>query len=110
MIWLSPQPAMVTTIVPTSDQTVSANLEQRNETLYINPAGTLASLTIALPPVAGARVGQIIRVFVSKIITNSTVSSAGGTIAGTILDTTAPNIGAAYQFMGGTTWVILYPQ
>lgn len=107
-----PQPAIITPSSPTTGQTVSSSTSKSDETLYITPAGTLLALTIALPAVANSRVGQIVRGFISQIITGLTVNVAGSGVAvGTLPITSSINSSFAYQCVsvsGNGTWVRLY--
>lgn len=102
-------PAIVTNSSPTTGQTVSAGTAKRDETLYITPAGTLLALTIELPASASSRVGQIVRGFISQIITGLTVQVAGsGTIVGSTPVTSAVNSTFAYQCVSVSdngTWI-----
>lgn len=101
--------AIVSPFSPTTGQTVSAGTFKVDETLYITPAGTLLALTVTLPASANARVGQIIRGFISQIITGLTVNvSGGGTIVGSTPVTSAVNSSFAYQCVSVAstgTWI-----
>lgn len=102
-------PAIVTNSSPTTGQTVSAGTAKLDETLYITPAGTLLALTVTLPASANSRVGQIVRGFISQIITGLTVDvSGGGTIVGATPVTSAVNSTFAYQCVSTAstgTWI-----
>lgn len=106
------QPAIITPSSPTTGQTVSASTGKLDETLYMTPAGTLLALTIALPAVTNSRVGQIVRGFISQIITGLTVNVAGsGVAAGALPITSSTNSSFAYQCVsvsGNGIWVRLY--
>lgn len=101
--------AIVTNSAPTTGQTVSAGTGKVNETLYITPAGTLLALTISLPTSANSSVGQVVRGFISQIITTLTVNVSGsGTIVGSTPVTSAVNSTFAYQcasVSGNGTWI-----
>lgn len=103
---------IVTNSSPTTGQTVSASTDKVDETLYMTPAGTLLALTVALPTAANSRVGQIVRGFISQIITGLTMSVAGtGTLIGSVPITSAVNSSFAYQCVstsGNGTWIRLY--
>lgn len=89
---------IVTNSSPTTGQTVSTGTAKLDETLYITPAGTLLALTITLPTAANSRVGQIVRGFISQIITGLTVNEAGsGTVVGSTPITSSVNSYFAYQ-------------
>lgn len=100
----------VTSATPVTDGAVAANTSKQDEQLYITPAGTLAALTITLPPVASARLGQKIDVHISQIITALTVSvSGGGAVTGGSPDTSAANSSFGYRCVstaGAGTWLL----
>lgn len=99
---------IVTPSSPTTGQTVSAGTTKVDETLYITPAGTLLALTISLPASANSRVGQIVRGFISQIITTLIVNVSGsGTVVGSTPVTSSVNSFFAYQCVstsGNGTW------
>lgn len=101
--------AIVTNSTPTTGQTINASTGKLDETLYITPAGTLLALTVSLPTSANSRVWQIIRGFISQIITGLTVNVAGsGTVIGATPITSAVNSTFAYQCVsvaGNGTWI-----
>lgn len=101
--------AIVTPATPTTGQTVNASTGKLDETLYITPAGTLLALTVSLPTSANSRVGQIIRGFISQIITGLTVNVSGsGTVNGSTPITSAVNSFFSYQCVsvsGNGTWI-----
>lgn len=105
---------LVTNSIPTTGQTVTATITKANELLYVTPAGTLAALTITLPASANARTGQIIRIFITQIVVALTVNTTGGgTILGSLPDTSSPNSTFAYECVstsGAGTWVMIYSQ
>lgn len=105
-------PPIVTGTSPTTGQTVSANTDKKEETLYITPAGTLLALTFSLPSAANSRAGQIIRGFISQIVTGLTVAVAGsGAVVGALPVTSAVNSSFAYQCVstaGSGTWIRVY--
>lgn len=89
---------IVTPVTPVNGQTITSTTTKEDETHYITPTGTLATLTVTLPHALDSRQGQIIRVFISQIITALTVDVAsGGVIEGALPDTSAPNSTFAYQ-------------
>lgn len=91
-------PAIVTASAPATGATVSVGSTKADETLKIVPAGTLAALTISLPTIANSRTGQIVRGFITQIITALTVSvSGGGTVTGAAPVTSAVNSMFSYQ-------------
>lgn len=103
--------AIVTPSSPTTGQTVSSGTAKLDETLYITPSGTLLALTVSLPTSANSRVGQLIRAFITQIITTSTFNVSGsGTIVGSAPVTSAVNSSVAFQCVsvaGNGTWIRL---
>lgn len=97
---------------PTSGGTVSIGSSKQNTTVYLTPAGTLATLTLTLPAEVNSRDGQIVRVFTTQQLTSLTVNVSGsGTIQGTTLSTLSANTGAAFQRVSSSsngTWIRLY--
>ena len=91
------------TPVPTTGSTVTMTASQTNCALL--PAGSLASLTVALPPPQGD--GQIVRISSSQAITTLTVTPQAP--ATTVFNSTATlAAGGALAFIyvaGGTSWV-----
>lgn len=82
-----------------------------DQTHYLTPAGTLATGTFTLPTAATSRVGQIVRLWSTQIVTALTVGvSGGGTILGTALTAAAANTPYAWQCVstaGTGTWIRL---
>lgn len=89
-------PAMevVQAAAPSTGSTVVVN--QGTTALLLNPAGTLATLTITLP--SSPKDGQMLTIATSQILTSLTVN--GGTIVGTL--TTLALGGYAYFVYGAT--------
>lgn len=88
----------ITTVTPTTGQTVTMSAGVR--ALFVNPAGTIAALTIKFP--ASPAAGQSVAVAFSQIVTTLTLQdSAAGAIA-----TTAGAVGVSqeYRFIG-SAWV-----
>lgn len=67
---------------PTVGQTVTMTDDAVDGTLYLTPAGTLLTLTVALPSNAASRVGQIRRIVTSQVLTGLTVTAASASILG----------------------------
>jgi len=89
-------------VVPVTTDTITLTAD--DTVLYVNPAGTIAALTIKLPPVAGAALGKVVAIGFAQIVTTLTVQdSAAGAVA-----TTAGAVGVAheYRFVNATIgWV-----
>lgn len=79
-------------VTPTSGQTITANTANRTW-LSINPASTLATLTIALP--SGPKDGDVISVFTSQKLTSITYTN--GTIYGGVASMSA-NTAISYTY------------
>jgi hypothetical protein len=86
---------IVTAASPATGATITSAASV-DETHYLTPAGTLATLNWALPSAANSRVGQIKMLWSSKDITtlNVTVAS-GGSLVGSLTAATAEE---AYSF------------
>lgn len=63
--------------------------------LLIDPAGTLATLTVTLPVAAD---GQTVVISSSQIITSLTLNSAAGSVLGAITAITANILGTSYTW------------
>lgn len=91
---------------PTTGATVT--LATGTETAIIAPAGTLAALTVALPPCTAGNDGSLARYSSSQTITALTVSSASSTVS-SAPSALSPGIGNEYICRGSaTTWYRLY--
>jgi hypothetical protein len=74
--------------------TATITLGSEDTVLYVNPAGTIAALTVKLPPVAGRPNGTLVDMSFSQIVTALTVQdSAAGAVA-----STAGAVGVAHQY------------
>jgi hypothetical protein len=96
MSYNAPPPSHIVTTQyaqPTTGQTVTAN--PGVNTLFLDPAGTLATLTVVLP--ASPVEGQLFRVAAAQIITALTIT---GTIVGTL---TTLALGGFAQFVYSAT-------
>ncbi len=61
---------------PTTGQTVVMTDDNRNGTLVLTPAGTLATLTVTLPTEANSQIGQFRSISTTKALTILTVNGA----------------------------------
>jgi len=84
---------------PTTGQTVAIQSTTSDITLWCKPAGTLATLTIAFP--SSPRVGQIVRIGSTNIVTALTLN--GGTIINTLTSFVANQL-TSYQCVEAGTW------
>lgn len=64
------------TATPTDGQTVVLRDDNRTGTMYLNPIGTLNTLTVQLPSDAKSRLGQIRFISTSKAINSLTLTGA----------------------------------
>lgn len=89
-----PAPTVVT---PLTGTTVTMAAGVKN--LWVNPAGTIAALTIKLPP--SPRVGQTVEIGFKQVVTALTIqNSAAGAVA-----STAGAVGVAQQYRFiGSAW------
>lgn len=95
---------------PTTGFTINVG-RYSDQTHYLTPAGTLATGTFNLPTAANSRVGQMVRLWSTQIVTALTTAvSGGGTIQGTALTAAAANTPYAWQCVstaGTGTWIRL---
>lgn len=92
---------------PSSGDNVVFNTVLTNLTLYITPAGTLATLSLTLPADASSRIGQICRAFTTQTLTALTVTASGGSIVGTAITTLAQYGMLSFQKVAASTWIRL---
>jgi hypothetical protein len=94
--------AGVHTRTPTTGTTVI--LPKGTTDVYLNPAGTLAALTVRLPP--SPLPGMVVSLASSQTITTLTVqNAAGGAVAGAPT-TLAINTNVYFQYIG-TAWATM---
>ena len=67
---------------PIAGANVSLATQTSNVWLILTPTGTLATLTVTLPPASAAFDGQTILVTCSQVVTVLTVTSSGASVAG----------------------------
>lgn len=97
----APQPRVVNTS-PVAAATVVMTADRRDETAYLTPAGTLATLTVTLPANATSQLGQFARITTTQTLTALTVNGAG-----TILNnptTLTAGTTVAFQKVANDTW------
>jgi hypothetical protein len=91
---------------PTTGGTVT--LASGTQTAIIDPAGTLAALTVTLPGCTSGYDGSIARFSTSQVITALTVNATSGTVVGGPT-TLGLGSGSGYLCRGSsTTWYRLY--
>lgn len=98
----------VSAATPLTGGSVSG-IAEKDETHYVTPAGTIATLTWNLPTVANSRVGQVKMFLSTQNITTLTVTVlGGGTKVGSTLSAAYSNEAYAYQCIsisGAGTWL-----
>jgi|SRR6478752_6224066 len=87
---------------PVSGGTVAINNTGMSGLTVINPAGTLATLTVNLPSDASSRVGQIERIAFLKSITLLTFAGAPSIIGAPTAAALGDNIG--FQKVAANQW------
>lgn len=100
---------IVSASTPVAAGTVTANANSQDETLYLTPAGTLATLTIKVPADGSSRLGQIERIWChGHAVTALTMSGTGSpTFLGTALTALATDTPYAFQKVAANTWARL---
>lgn len=68
--------------IPTAGQSIAASLSTNNLWYVLQPAGTIATLTVALPSVSTAIDGQEVMLSTTNTVTALTLTSTGSTIIG----------------------------
>ena len=99
--------ATVSVYAPSAGGTVAASPSGLDETIFLNSASTLATLTFSFPANSNSYTGQILRLFSRSAVTALTISSTGLTIYGTALTSLAANGIASWQKVAASTWVRL---
>lgn len=98
-------PRKVQTAVPLTGDTVTTPSNGADGHLHVNPAGTIAALTVNLPAELDGRIGQERSVSSTQTVTALTLAQAGGGLVGLGLPTT---VGAASGFtlrkVAANTW------
>lgn len=87
---------------PTTGQTVAATSDDKDRTLSLTPAGTLAALTITFPSNASSRIGQLLCVTTSQAVTALSIT-AGQTITGAPAGLAANDF-ITFQKIAASTW------
>lgn len=98
---------LIQNAAPVTGGNVVFATSSENITLYLAPAGTLATLSISLPSDANSFIGQICRVFTSQTLTALTVSVPSGTITGTAVTALAQFASLVFQKAASNAWIRL---
>lgn len=96
-------PSVVQTATPTAGQTVTMVNDSLDRTLWITPAGLLATLTIVFPTSASSRLGRIVRIGCSKIVSVLTLSGPAS-ILNPVTAFAASDI-FSFQEVATDTWI-----
>jgi hypothetical protein len=90
------------TSIPVNGGTVTTPTQDKDHIEEINPAGTLASLTVEIP--VGNNVGRLVQIISSQEITALTITVlGGGTVYGAQTTIAADGFGS-YRQISATTW------
>lgn len=89
---------------PVTGATVTFGTQTTDIDLYLNPAGTLATLTINFPTDGNSFIEQVLSVLTTQIITALTVAVSGGTIFGTAATALTSGQVIAYKKIAANTW------
>lgn len=96
------EPVMVTVfVVPTTGGTVTLT-QQRRQIVLLNPAGTLATLTVNLPNTPND--GDIVRIGTAQTITLLTVGGGSNSVVGTLTTLLIGSYGAWIYNTSTTKW------
>lgn len=90
-------------VVPTTGQTVTFANNSIDQTIYLAPAGVLATLTVTLPSDATSRLGQRVTFCTSQNITLLTLNGAS-TIMNTVSSLTSSDC-FTFQKIDTNTWI-----
>lgn len=87
---------------PTTGQTVAFDSTSTDHTLYLTPAGTLATLTVTMPSDATSALGQTVTLATSQTLTALTINGA------TIVNTATTLLGSSavmFRKVAANTWM-----
>jgi hypothetical protein len=90
----------VTTVVPVTGATIAMTSGQNS--LFVKPVGTIAALTIKMPP--GPVSGQAVTIGFNQIVTALTLQDAGGNAITGAASAGAVGVSTELRFLGGS-WV-----
>jgi hypothetical protein len=91
----------ITSVIPTTGTTVTIPADTG---IYnVNPAGTLAALTVALPTAGYALNDQIVIPF-SQVVTALTITAPGSTVKGAAVSAATINQVLIYKLVAPLTW------
>jgi hypothetical protein len=93
---------VVQNAAPTTGATVVINDNASDTLLVLDPAGTLATLTVTLPSEANSRIKQVVRIASTRIITAITINGATTIIGAPVGLALGDNL--AFQKIKANTW------
>ncbi len=92
------------TVVPLSGDTVQMTQNNLDGLLMLNPAGTLAALTVTLPSDGVTRINQQRDIFSSRTITSLTINGASSILNNP--GTMVANSMLSIKKVAGNTWLV----
>lgn len=95
---------VVQPVTPTTGQTVQMNNDSTDGTLFLTPAGTLASLTVQFPSDAKSVLGQIRFIGTTQAITSLTMTGASFL---NVFNSLNANDCFGFQKVATNTWIFL---
>ncbi len=98
---------VVTPVTPLTAFSLAFNTAGKSETMYLTPAGTLATGTITFPSDANSKIGQVLRIVSTQTQTALTVSSSGLTLVGTAVTALTANTPVSWEKVAASTWLRL---
>lgn len=93
---------VVITAAPATGATLTFNNNGADQTYNIEPAGALAALTVTFPSEATSRIGQIVRIFSTQVITALTLN--GATTIRNAATAAVANDVSSYQKVKANVW------
>ena len=94
--------------VPLTGATLTGSSAAPDELIEVQPAGTLAALTINLEATPFLPIGAQKKLSFNQVITALTVAAPGATVLGTAATSAAVGTCVSYQKLTATTWRRLY--
>ena len=91
----------IRTVTPLTGTTITMNADEQY--LLVAPAGTIAALTILLPPV-NPRIGQFVSISFSQIVTALTIQTSAGSNVINSATSGDPGLGQEYRRTSPTQW------
>lgn len=99
----------VTPYTPLTAFSISAGTGLHDETIFLTPAGTLATGTFIFPTDAKSRIGQKITLVSTQVVTALTITSTNLTLNGAAITALAANVPVTWQKTAASTWNLVQP-